>query len=71
MDRDRDCRMIVETSIRLAHSLDMFVIAEGIETEGIWNNLRDLGCDIGQGYWIGKPMPAEQLKTWAASWSAR
>ena len=59
MDRDRDCRMIVETSIRLAHSLDMFVIAEGIETEGIWNNLRDLGCDIGQGYWIGKPMPAE------------
>ena len=71
MDSDRDCRMIVETSVRLAHSLDMHVIAEGIETEDIWNKLRDLGCNIGQGYWIGKPMPADELNSWAAGWSAR
>ena len=70
LDSDEECRSITETSILLAHKLGMRVVAEGIETESIWNMLQDFDCDIGQGYWIGKPMPADELGSWMASWSA-
>lgn len=42
----------------------MKTIAEGIETEDVWRKLKDLGCDIAQGYFIGRPMPLKQLKDW-------
>jgi EAL domain-containing protein (putative c-di-GMP-specific phosphodiesterase class I) len=64
MDTDKDCRTIVEISILLAHKMGMNVIAEGIENETVWNILRDLGCDEGQGYWMGKPLSAEEIPLW-------
>lgn len=70
MDRDKDCRTIVEISILLAHKLGMHVVAEGIENEKTWNILSGLGCEEGQGYWIGKAMPAEDVGSWMERWSS-
>jgi EAL domain-containing protein (putative c-di-GMP-specific phosphodiesterase class I) len=55
---------IVRTVIDLAHNLGKQVCAEGVEEVGAWNTLRDLGCDLAQGFWIAKPMPAEELMQW-------
>ncbi|MBT6177604.1 MAG: EAL domain-containing protein [Deltaproteobacteria bacterium] len=52
----------------LAHKLGMHVVAEGIEDEAVWNTLKELGCDEGQGYWMGRPMPAEDIEAWMISW---
>jgi EAL domain-containing protein (putative c-di-GMP-specific phosphodiesterase class I) len=40
------------------------VVAEGIETREAWDVLNDLGCDMGQGYYIGRPMVANQFSHW-------
>ncbi len=68
MTCNSESRAIVETCIMLAHKLDMEVVAEGIEDEGIWELLSELGCDIAQGYYIARPMPAEKLNDWQASY---
>jgi EAL domain-containing protein (putative c-di-GMP-specific phosphodiesterase class I) len=69
-----DSRAIVESIIELAHRLDLSVTAEGVETEAQLELLRDLGCDIGQGYWISHPLEADKLgpwqKQWAKQWAA-
>ena len=55
---------IVRTVIDLAHNLGKQVCAEGVEDEAAWQTLRALGCDLAQGFWIAKPMPAEELMQW-------
>ena len=57
---------IVETIITLAHQLDFTAIAEGIETDLDVTTLRSLACDLGQGYWFGKPKPAATIDQWLA-----
>lgn len=52
---------IVETSIRLAHSLGMDVVAEGIETEDVRDKLLALNCNFGQGWLFGKPSAIKHL----------
>ena len=59
---------IVRSTLRMAHGLELSVVAEGIEEREHYETLRDLGCDIGQGYWISKPMAADQLVAWAHAW---
>lgn len=54
-------REIIKAIINMAHSLQIRVNAEGIETEEELNFLRDLGCDEGQGYLFCHPLPAEEL----------
>lgn len=49
---------IVRAIIAMAHSLDLVVVAEGVETEAQLTILRALGCDIGQGYFYSQPLPA-------------
>lgn len=49
---------VVLAIIRLAHSLGLRVIAEGVETREHLNQLRQMGCDTAQGYYIARPMPA-------------
>jgi EAL domain-containing protein (putative c-di-GMP-specific phosphodiesterase class I) len=53
-------RSIVEAVIALAHGLGIGVVAEGIETESQADRLRELGCDLGQGYLFSRPVPGEQ-----------
>lgn len=59
-----DCRAdaIVRAIIGMAHALQCRVIAEGIETPAQRDHLRQLGCDCGQGYLLGRPMAAEALE---------
>jgi diguanylate cyclase (GGDEF)-like protein/PAS domain S-box-containing protein len=54
---------IVKTIIGLARSLNLDVVAEGIETTEQREHLQELLCDYGQGFLFGKPMPAEQIET--------
>ena len=54
--------IIVTTMINLAHGLGMQVIAEGIEELYQLNFLQDMNCDIGQGYYFSKPVPASDLQ---------
>jgi diguanylate cyclase (GGDEF)-like protein/PAS domain S-box-containing protein len=61
---------IVRTVIDLGHNLGKQVCAEGVEDEATWNMLRDLGCDLAQGFWISKPVTATELMDWLvkSSW---
>ena len=65
MEADEGDREIVRSTINLAHNLKKSVVAEGIETQGALELLADMGCDEAQGYFIAKPMPADQFLTWA------
>lgn len=66
-DEEEDI-FILEGMIGLAKSLDRAVIAEGIETEAHGVALIDLGCRIGQGFFIAKPMPASNMAAWLEQW---
>jgi diguanylate cyclase (GGDEF)-like protein len=57
-------KTIVNSTINLAHNLGLSVIGEGVETEAVRDILLALGCDIGQGYWFARPMPADDVLPW-------
>ncbi|MEQ1886108.1 MAG: EAL domain-containing protein [Bryobacteraceae bacterium] len=59
---DAETTAIVAAIINLAHILRMQVVAEGIETEEQFHMLKNMGCDIGQGYFFAKPLPAEEAE---------
>jgi EAL domain-containing protein (putative c-di-GMP-specific phosphodiesterase class I) len=54
--------VIVRSTIDLGHNLGLRVVAEGVETQHAWQQLSALGCDIAQGYYLGRPMPAAELE---------
>jgi EAL domain-containing protein (putative c-di-GMP-specific phosphodiesterase class I)/FixJ family two-component response regulator len=62
---------ICSASLRMAHQLNMQVVAEGIEARAEWDLLQQLGCEMGQGYFIARPMPAEDVAGWIKSWETR
>jgi EAL domain-containing protein (putative c-di-GMP-specific phosphodiesterase class I) len=62
MVKDPDSASIVMAIINMAHTLNLKTIAEGIETEEQWNFLRLLRCDMGQGFYLSKPLPAEDVE---------
>jgi diguanylate cyclase (GGDEF)-like protein len=70
MERDLDDARIVQSTIGLAHNLGLTVVAEGVETDKAWALLARLGCDEGQGYGIGRPMPSEEFLGWVRRWQA-
>ncbi len=61
MDKAENSRRIVSSIAQLALSLDMNIVAEGIEEQAQMDALRDLGCQYGQGYYMAKPMPADKI----------
>ncbi len=64
MEENENDAVIVRSTIDLAHNLGLKVTAEGVETQGAWDMLCILGCDSAQGYFMGRPMPAEKLEAW-------
>lgn len=60
---------IVRSTIDLAHNLGLSVVAEGVESRDLLENLCRLGCDEAQGYYISKPMPADQFPEWRLSFT--
>jgi predicted signal transduction protein with EAL and GGDEF domain len=57
---DRQLR-VLQAVVKLAHDLELSVVAEGIETEDHAERLADIGCDYGEGYHIGPPVTAKQV----------
>jgi len=62
-DSDANNR-VVEAIVALGKAMKLDVVAEGVETEQQYAIVRRLGCDMVQGYFIARPMPAAQLLTW-------
>lgn len=62
---------IVAPHVDMAHRLGIKVVAEGIEDVRDWRYLQRLGCDLGQGYLIARPMPACDLTFWHENWRRR
>ena len=62
---------ICAASLLLARELGLNVVAEGIEDEEDWNYIRSAGAAIGQGYFIARPMPPEQLPLWLSDWNKK
>lgn len=58
---NRNDATIVRTMIDLARNLGLRVVAEGVETEHTWQLLRSLDCDLAQGFFISKPLPADEI----------
>jgi EAL domain-containing protein (putative c-di-GMP-specific phosphodiesterase class I) len=55
---------IVRSTIDLGRNLGLSVVAEGVETVEIWDQLRELGCNVAQGYYLSRPVPPEKLTEW-------
>ncbi len=64
------CAMF-DASLGLAKQLGMEVVAEGVEDQADWDFVRQRGCDLAQGYFIAKAMPAEDIPAWLVDWEAR
>ena len=70
-ETDPRARVITEKSVALGKELGLTVLAEGIEIENLWHWLRKQGCDRGQGYFIGRPVPAAAMPAWMEAWRER
>jgi len=62
---------IVRAAVDLGHSLRLEVVAEGVEDAQTWDLLTALGCDVAQGYYIGRPLSAGAAEQWMEGWSGR
>lgn len=71
MAKNKDCEVIVNAVIDLAHNLGLKVIAEGVEDEAIWNMLLKKGCDYAQGFYMGRAMPADKFGDWLQTWRTK
>ncbi len=64
MDENDSDAVIVRAIIDLAHNLGLRVVAEGVESRNVWEVLEVLGCDLNQGYYVSRPMAADDLRHW-------
>ncbi len=60
--------VIVRSTVDLGRNLGLRVVAEGVETIEMFNELKRLGCDIAQGYLLSRPLAADDLTAWAKDW---
>jgi EAL domain-containing protein (putative c-di-GMP-specific phosphodiesterase class I) len=61
VDREPQAATIVAAFIQLGQGLGMTTLAEGIETEAEWRFLAERGCELGQGYFFSRPVPADEI----------
>jgi len=66
---DDEDKTIVRSTIHLAHQMGLQVVAEGVETEEAWRQLRSMGAERAQGFLISKPLPAREVPAWLAAWN--
>src|SRR3954468_23675615 len=64
LGKSRDCRLIIQAITELAHGLGLTATAEGVETMEQLRAVRELGCDVAQGYLISPPLEPHALKPW-------
>jgi EAL domain-containing protein (putative c-di-GMP-specific phosphodiesterase class I) len=65
--QSQESRSVIKSIIDLGHSLDLLVVAEGVEDQATLEYLNSLSCDLAQGYFISRPMPSETAQNWAQS----
>jgi diguanylate cyclase (GGDEF)-like protein/PAS domain S-box-containing protein len=65
---DESSAIIVRSVIDLGHNLGLQVVAEGVETEAVFQRLRALGCDLAQGYHVARPMSSDDFTRWWREW---
>ena len=68
LNNESDAAIVLAT-IQLGHALGLQVVAEGVESQQILDQLRSMGCDLQQGFFISRPIPAEELTAWAVEHS--
>ena len=68
-DRDASARAIVDASLAMARQLGLSSVAEGVEVLSDWQQMRAMGCDIAQGFFIAMPMPADKFDAWLTGWN--
>ena len=68
MEADPDDLAIVRSTVALGHNLGLEVVAEGVETPASWKELKEMGADIAQGYYLSKPLPGDQFNRWLAAY---
>ena len=68
---DESDMAIVRSIVDLGRNLDLKVVAEGVETKDGMDKLLSLGCELAQGYYIGRPMPGDDIAGWVERWNAR
>ncbi len=61
VDTDNNSKLMVETIVKLAQQLGIETVAEFVSTEEIYDTVKELGVDWAQGYWLGKPVPLEEM----------
>ena len=71
METDPNAHAIVETSIDFSKKMKMKVVAEGIETQELWDLVAGLGCDEAQGFFISPAIPATEIPHWLAGWKQK
>ncbi len=64
MLNDEQDKIIVKSTINLAHNLGLKVVAEGVENQETYTELEAIGCDCAQGYFIARPMASKNIKEW-------
>jgi PAS domain S-box-containing protein len=64
---DRGSAVVVRACIDLGHDLGFEVVAEGVEDRGSWEILAALRCDTAQGFYMSRPMPADEVQLWLGS----
>jgi diguanylate cyclase (GGDEF)-like protein len=67
MADDARATALVASTIGLAHSLDLRLVAEGVENDITYTELKRLGCDQAQGYYLSRPVPAADLEHWLST----
>ncbi|MEW5881949.1 MAG: EAL domain-containing response regulator [Pseudomonadota bacterium] len=69
--QDASLRAILEANLGMAKQLGLRSVAEGVEDRDDWECLRALGCDVAQGWFVARPMPANEIPNWVRAWRLR
>lgn len=69
-DSNQESQIILRSMVDMAKNLNLNIVAEGVETQAEWDLVKELGCDMAQGYFIAKPMDKNAFETWLKGWKS-